>query len=297
MRTFEDMLKDSLKENSYVGELCNYIRDGISTKEKRQALLAVERTIKEIAGNEERHWFFKLFSEKEADELESLVSTRSMILNEMMLHTSDEMERFRYQNDKLFRLTQEAHRQERNMIKMFYHTPYREQDTMAYNLEKRLTFTWGDEDAVIKMANDEYYGSDFGYMLHLISELIERIPKDTNLINGFSPLYFGEENALEANAHMMDDGTTWADGYLHHEAFKDICICYAVHAVCTHLPYSIPDLLHMDDFNVSVTLEYSHEDCEQRERHMVEEEAEEKRKQQEFGNYPLQSHRWTKDMG
>lgn len=267
MRTLDELLKNLLSEDwDESFEMYDYIRSGISVEEKRCALQGVERMIKEIAGNGKNcNWFFDLFSEQEASDLERLVSTRSFILDEMMPHTPEEMERFKYQNERLLQLTQEATKQERNMIQMFFHTPYREEDLMLYDIEKSLVFSWGDEDAVIKMPNDDYYGSDFCYMLHLISVLIERTPNCTNLINASCGLFYGEEAALKENAHTMDDGTTWADGHLHHEAFKDICVCYAVHAACTHLPYSVPDLLRMDDFYVSVKLEYGREVCEQRE--------------------------------
>lgn len=274
MKDIDTILKNLLNEESDANwDICDYIRSGISVEEKRYALQEVERMIKKIAGNPENKFFFDLFSEKEAEDLHSLLLTRGMILDEMMQHTPEEMERFRYQNDRLLRLTKEAIKQEKNMIQMFFHTPYREEDLMLYDLDKSLVFTWGDEDAVIKMSNDDYYGSDFGYMLHLIVELTERIPCDANLINGCCILFHGEKEAMAENANTLDDGTTWADGlYLHHEAFHDICICYAVHAVCTHLPYSIPDLLRMDNFYVSVKLEYGHEYYEHKEENRTEEE-------------------------
>ena len=48
-------------------------------------------------------------------------------------------------------------------------------------------------------------------------------------------------------ADDLNDGTTWAEACLDHPAFKHICICHAVHDICTHKSYSIPDLLHMND--------------------------------------------------
>ena len=33
-----------------------------------------------------------------------------------------------------------------------------------------------------------------------------------------------------------------------------VCVCHAVHDICTHKDYSIPDLLRMDDFFVDVCL-------------------------------------------
>ncbi len=35
-----------------------------------------------------------------------------------------------------------------------------------YDVEEHVDFSWNDEDSVLKMDNDDYYGSDFEYMLH-----------------------------------------------------------------------------------------------------------------------------------
>lgn len=113
MKTFDEMLRDSLEEDCDLGEICDYIRSGIGVEEKRRALLEVERMIKGIAGNEKNLYLFDLFSQKETDDIESLVLMRSFILDEMMPHTPEEMERFKYQNDRLLRLTQEATKQEK----------------------------------------------------------------------------------------------------------------------------------------------------------------------------------------
>ena len=42
--------------------------------------------------------------------------------------------------------------------------------------------------------------------------------------------------------------TDRAEGVFDREEFKDICICHAVHELCQHKMYSIPDLLRMNDF-------------------------------------------------
>ena len=39
---------------------------------------------------------------------------------------------------------------------------------------------------------------------------------------------------------------------------EDICICHAVHDICTHKPYSIPDLLRMNDFWVEAEVTFQH---------------------------------------
>lgn len=101
-------------------------------------------------------------SESEHDVIEDLMGVRYVVLNEMMLHpTPAEVERFRYQNDKLFKLTQECYAQCRNMWRTLFHTPYKVDDRYRYEVEGVLRFEYGDDDAVVKMENDDYYGSDF----------------------------------------------------------------------------------------------------------------------------------------
>lgn len=54
--------------------------------------------------------------------------------------------------------------------------------------------------------------------------------------------------------NTLDDGETWAEGCLMRPELDSICICHAVHDICTHKDYSIPDLLRMDDFFVDVCI-------------------------------------------
>lgn len=56
----------------------------------------------------------------------------------------------------------------------------------------------------------------------------------------------------------FDDGTTWPEVCLDHPAFKHICICHAVHDICTHKNFSIPDLLHMNDFWCEIKITHQH---------------------------------------
>ena len=55
----------------------------------------------------------------------------------------------------------------------------------------------------------------------------------------------------------LDDETSWAEGCLSRSELEDICICHAVHDICTHKPYSIPDLLRMNDFWVEAEVTFS----------------------------------------
>jgi len=269
MKNVDELLKGLLDDDSTWEEMCDYIRSGISVDEMRYALLGVERMIKDIATDLDggRRYFFPLFSETETDLLEDLLGTRGMILNEMMKPkpTEEEVERLNYQNEKLLGLVEEARKHAEILIHMFYSVPLNEEERTEYDLEKWLEFTWGDTDAVIKMSNDDYYGSDFSYMMKLIDTIKSRTICLNNLLIECCGLPETMEDALKQNQETMEDGVTWADGYLHNDAFKDICICHPIHCLYSHLHYSIPDILRMNDFAYKVTLTYEKEICEGRE--------------------------------
>ena len=52
----------------------------------------------------------------------------------------------------------------------------------------------------------------------------------------------------------MDDGTTWAEGPLRDPKLEHIVVCHALHALCTHMNWSIPDVLRINDFSIEVKL-------------------------------------------
>jgi hypothetical protein len=89
-----------------------------------------------------------------------------------------------------------------------------------------------EDPKLFPMEEDAFYGSHWNEMLWVVSSLSRM---DVHTIHN------GESNKL-------DDGQTWAEGPLRVPQFEHICDCYLVHALCTHLRYSIPDLLRMTTY-------------------------------------------------
>ena len=52
----------------------------------------------------------------------------------------------------------------------------------------------------------------------------------------------------------MDDGSTWAEGPLRNPKLEHIVVCHALHALCTHMNWSIPDVLRINDLSIEVKL-------------------------------------------
>ncbi len=57
----------------------------------------------------------------------------------------------------------------------------------------------------------------------------------------------------------LNDGTTWYESVQPAaEKLSHLCICHAIHDLSCHKPYSIPDILRMNDFCVEVKVSHKH---------------------------------------
>lgn len=226
-----------------------YIREESNTDQKREALLEVERQIKHIAGEPRGGISFRNFNDDEEDKLDNLLRMRGYILDEMMsAPTPQEVERLNYQNGKLLRLSRELYAKAALLQQMKDHSDIKFDGEYRDDVDGVLVFEYNDDDAVVRLDNDGFYGSDFRYMILLISQLVEG-----NFPNGSSEIArYGTE--------ALDDGTSWNEGCLRNKAFDGITICHAVHSLVCHQPYCVPDMLRMNDFVIRITLEYER-DC------------------------------------
>lgn len=96
-------------------------------------------------------------------------------------------------------------------------------------------------------------------MLWFLCEFDQR---DTHTMNSIHEILqdfsMAEEETRKEFINTYEDGDTWTDGALNWPAFKDINVCYVLHALCCHFHYSLPDVLRMNGFTLAVHLEYEH---------------------------------------
>lgn len=179
------------------------------------------------------------------EQVKDLLFDRHVIMNKMFrMHvTEQEVARFREVNDHLLNLTQQLYDGHSalmdflivNHIESYY-------PGTVIQLESRLDV---DEAAdVLHFDDDGDYDSKFEQMLDALAwtEDMEIRSFITNL---------GEKPVPD----NLDDGTTWAEGCLDIPQFKDIVVCYAVHDLCTHKSYSVPDLLRIQSYSISHSIE------------------------------------------
>lgn len=256
----------------YSDSIYDYIRTLDNTDEIRKLLKKVEAELIKIVGVEKSYSHQK-FGEEDDEHILLLIELRSEILDEMFLATPVEMKRFEHQNKRLFALTNKMYHRTAEMYRCWLKAdmlPKGEKENMHYEIEGWLEYCFEDETSIITMDEDEYYGSDFLYMHNLIDDYqrnrylrgrCEIASCSADLDSCKLPEMTDEELGF---VNELDDGQSWAEGSLHNPAFDKYCICYAAHSICTHSPYSIADMLRMDEFWVQADMKWDYIDSPQR---------------------------------
>lgn len=175
--------------------------------------------------------------------VKQLLSQREKLLNKMFIPTSEAMEHFKVVNNRLFTLSEQLRNRIRTLNKktaMIMDCPEFDDD---YEIEGSLRFSFNGEESVLKLDDDSYYGSDFTQMIELSNILIHRNTDRHTL------------ECIDLHSTGLDDGQSWNEyPFRGREEFDDIIICYAVHNFTSHLGYSIPELIRMNDFWCEVHL-------------------------------------------
>ena len=235
------------------------------TKKQRQELIRLEKSIKKtvryVAGNGCGKPVSSLDAgQKEA--LEEALSVRQDLLNDMFLCTPEEALDFRRTNERLYSLTQKMHEKAVSLYRALLEEGYDPDFDDDIMVEGSLKFVFNEALGSVMLSDKEKrvlfdkplepYGSDFPSMLDILSEYYEDalMPECASCSVSFRTSHNAQMDAREYGLeNYLDDGKTWAEpGPLGRDEFGDICICHAVHDLCTHKLYSVPDLLRMNDF-------------------------------------------------
>lgn len=199
-------------------------------------LHAIENEIITIVGDDiENYTHWESIPEKRST-VKARLFERCNLLNNLFQPTKKNMQRFKAVNDRLYTLTHRLFTRFAKMeqkLPLIMDSPDWDDD---YHLEGWLRFIFNDAESVLNLPDDTYYGSHFALMIKTLYEL----HKDTGIEN-IESVYHGTE--------PLDDGQSWNEPpfYVRKE-FDDIIICHAIHNLCNHKLYSIPDLLRLNDF-------------------------------------------------
>lgn len=260
-RQIQDVFESELylNYNEREEKICNMQPSVEKTVFLKRFIIDIERDILNISGDvlDSSIRVGRYYSRYEFEMMDTLLSMRSWALNNLFhVHCSDEeVQRFTDVNKQLYDLTERMYERTRMVNELIKSMPVHEKDD-DIKVEAMLRFMEDGEPSVLKIEDDAYYGSDFTRMIILLSIIdsdykcydeIEQIYVSSQIVEG---RVISEDNI----DNCLDDGTTWAEAWLRHPKLDHLVICHAVHDICTHKHYSIPDLLRMNMFEMSVDI-------------------------------------------
>lgn len=210
-------------------------------------------------GSKGYHKFFRWAGNKNSvDCVREMMSDRSFILHLLFEKhcTPAEVARLEKVNALLLDLTNRTYKRTASLARKVLSIPREELDD-DLTVEGKLIPEFDLPYSVLRLEDDNYYGSDFVRMAAILQETEEYQPGMADVrcyldqIENFTPAITDEELGC---ANTMDDGTSWGEAWLRIPPLEHIIICYALHALVTHMNWSIPDVLRINDYKIEVTL-------------------------------------------
>ena len=226
-------------------------------------LIKLEKQILDITGDPIDYKHYRPFldwcrDETKVEAVEEMMLDRCFILNLLFdIHcTPAEVARLEIINGTLLEMTNRTYHRTADMMRALMVMKKDEMDD-DFELEGKFAPRFEISSSVLRLDDDDYYGSDFIRMAAILHETEKHKPGmadvscDWSLLKDKSPSATDKE--LECS-NDMDDEHSWAEGPLVHPKLAHIKVCYALHALCTHMNWSIPDVLRINDFSIEVKL-------------------------------------------
>ena len=213
------------------------LKDNKEWIELKATLRFVEDKILHIIDNQ--GW---MMTKELQEQVEDLLSDRHFIMDKMFrLHvTEQEVTCICKVNAHLQELTRKMFNEHKQLLDSLKDNPILSvtcwEDVVV---ESRLDVDEGAE--ILHYDDDDDYGSNFSQMIDAIAWTEDSEIHSCNTILGEKP-----------EPDHLDDGCigSWAEGCLDVPQFEGIGVCYAVHDLCTHKNYSVPDLLRIQSYSV-----------------------------------------------
>lgn len=223
----------------------------------RQKVRSIEEKMRKMMDGYQYGYKWCRFETKR-NRMKDLLSDRQLYLNRMFLATPGEVERFERLNQIFIKKVNDM-RVRSAMLYESLRTMKRMPDfDDIYSVEglMRLHGDTSDEECILHLPEDEYYGSDFLLAAEALNEIIPDNWRHSFCMHSIksSDLDTEKYDPGEAFTHTMEDGQSWAESDLCHPALSHICICHPIHDICCHNLYSIPDLLRINSIHIEVAI-------------------------------------------
>ena len=209
--------------------------DNLDFDSLRHQLLNVEAEIKKIAGSTPGYPNKGAFRRPECIEaIGKLLNDRCGLLNRMLIGTTNELEHLKKVNQHFLdlRINLQCRILELSWVEK---SLWFDDDRV---IEGTIHLPYNDETSVLKLEEDSLYGSDFDMMLCVLEYYYDAIGRGN----------VGSDVDL-SSLHRPDDGVTMDRRPFSDKMFEGLpLISEALHDLCWHKDYSIPDVIRLNDF-------------------------------------------------
>ena len=227
----------------------------------REEVCRIETEILKITGDPIADPLWKTLTREDSMEIvDHLLDNRRYVLSKMFaLHCSDaEVKRIEALDARLLQLSRNLFERTAKMYHAVLDMPQDERDD-DISVEGTLRYVGDMARDILQLEDDAFYGSDFKRMILILSYLETEYRGDLPILRcqpEWDPGKKGKSSLTDKYLGMedqwMEDGTTWAEGWLRHPKLDHIVMCYATHALVTHAKYCVPDYMRLNSFEVKV---------------------------------------------
>lgn len=199
----------------------------------KEKVIEVETEIKSFFKGSGDFIDIKPLSDKDKGTLATLFFKRQYILNRLFKETPENIERLQKVSDHLKFLSAKMFERVKVMkekVSLICDDADFDDD---YEIKATLSFSYNGEESVLKLPDDDHYGSDFRLMINALTEYYHETCYSDCILD------------IGSGCENLDEKLNWNIAPLN---FPELDICYAAHCICDHHDYSIPDLIRMNDF-------------------------------------------------
>ena len=194
-------------------------------------------------------------------QVEKLLWQRKSLLDEMFMATPEEVVQFEQINTKLLGLTKQMYASAEEVLRKMATMSFDNNFEDFVNVSCILEFDMNGGCPVLALENDDYYGSDFYLTFYVFDSLyrVGHLSKPIEWCSGYcQPLeYRAEMSSKELGLiDEKNNDTSWyQENQPAADKLKHLCVCHAIYDLSVNKPYSIPDILRMNYFEIRLKVE------------------------------------------
>lgn len=226
----------------------------------REELREIESEIKAIVGPRKDNDWVEIPPDIDRNKLFSLLRERRYRLAMLFRNDPAGLEHFKKINGYLKELSDRMYKKGARVYRQYLTAAIDGEFDDDFMIEADLRFVYSGKDSITELGDEEYYGSDFDYMMNVCYDYSDDEPcAGASFSKSFRKSDTPEMTDRELELDNSDDRIDHHEMKIWIPELEGIRICNAVNEICVYdTGYSVADLLRMNDFWCNVKAVYQH---------------------------------------